>query len=139
VNLGLGLRRRLGLGDRVNPGGGLVGGVSSAIGRGRLLGQGGDHRGDRSVLEVGRRLGMRGQELDDLADLAVLVDNGLAVGTTAEMPVELGPLGGGQIAPDEVEGLRVGQLDVPLRKHRRHPAGWPARPATCLLPWPSGI
>ena len=57
----------------------MVGGVRAAIGRGRLLGQSGDHRGDDSVLEVGRRLDMGGQELDDLADLAVLVDNGLAV------------------------------------------------------------
>ena len=116
MEFGRGLRRRLGLGDRVDPGGGLVLGVGSAIGRGRLLGQSGDHRGDGSVLEVGRRLDMGGQELDDLADLAVLVDNGLAVGTTAEMAVELGPLGRGQVAPRRSRRRRDGPARYPAQK-----------------------
>ena len=63
----------------------------------------------------------------------------LAVAATAEMSVELGTLGRGQVAECEVEGVRMGQFDFVLSKHRRHLAGWPARLSTCLLPWPSGI
>ena len=63
-----------------------------------------------------------GRLLDDLADLAVLVDDGLAVAAAGEMAVELGSLGRGQVAEGEVEGLGMGLLDVPLRKHRRRPS-----------------
>jgi hypothetical protein len=104
-----------------------------------LLGHGGDHRGDRSFFKVGLRLDVRRKVLDDLADVAVFVDDALAVAATGEMAVEAGTPGRGQVAECEVEGLGMGGLDIPLRKHRRHLAGWPARPAACLLPWPSGI
>ena len=67
------------------------------------------------------------------------LDDVLAVAASAEMTVELGYLGPGQVAECEVEGLWMGQLDVLLRKHRRRLSGWPARPVTYLLPWPSGI
>ena len=135
---GLGFSRMRALGNRGDPGGGPVFGTGRAIGLGLLLGQGGDHGGDRPVFEVGWRLDVGRQERDDLADLAVLLDDALAVTATAEMAVELGMLGRGQVAPDEIEGVRVGGLDIPLRQHRNRLADWRARLAACLPPWPSG-
>ena len=139
LDLGLGLSRRLEPGYRVGPGGGLVLGVSPAISLGALVGQGGDHCGDRPVFEAAWRLDMRRKVADDPADVAVFLDDALTVAAPAQMAVELGSLGLGQVAEYEVEGLGMGQLDVPLRRHRRPLAGWPARPATCRRPWPSGI
>jgi len=153
---GFRLSRRLGLGDRVDPGDGVVlvtgaaigpgqGGkdpgvvMGAAIGLGPPVGLGGGHRGDCPVFEVGGRLDVRGEVLDDLADVAVLSDNLLAVTAAVEMTVEPDGFGRAQGAEDEVEGVGVGKLDVPVRKHRRCLAGRPARLATCLLPWPSGI
>ena len=46
------LSRRLALGSRVDPGGGLVLGVHAAIGTGSLLGERRDHCGDRPVFKV---------------------------------------------------------------------------------------
>ena len=135
---GLGFSRTTALGNRVDPGGGPVLGIGRAIDLGLLLGQGGDHGGDRPVFEVGWRLDVGRQELDDPADLAVLPDDALAVTATAEMAVELGTLGCGQVAPDEIEGVRVGGLDIPIRKHRCRLADWRARLAAYLPPWPCG-
>ena len=67
------------------------------------------------------------------------LDDGLAVAAPGEMTVEVGPLGRGQVAEYEVEGVRMRRLDIPFREHRRYLAGWPARLATCRRPWPSGI
>ena len=135
---GLGFSRMMASGNRVDPGGGPVLGTGRAIDLGLLLGQGGDHGGDRPVFEAGWRLDVGRQERDDPADLAVLLDDALAVTATAEMAVELGPLGRGQVAPDEIEGVRVGGLDISLRQHRYRLADWRARLAACLPPWPCG-
>ena len=79
-------------GNRVGPGGGLVLGVRAAPG-GPLLSERGDHGGDGPVFEVGWRLDVRRKLLDDLADLAVLVHDGLAVAAAGEMAVEFGAPG----------------------------------------------
>jgi hypothetical protein len=131
--------RRPDLGNRVDRGGSLIFGVRAAIGLGPLAGERRDHCGDGPVFKVGWRLDVRGKVLDDLADLAVFLDDALAVAAAGEMAVELGTLGRGQVAECEVEGVGAGELDVLLRKHRRRLAGWPARLAACRLPWPSGI
>lgn len=88
-----------------------------------MLGQGSDHCRNGSFFKVGWRLDVRGKVLDDPADLAVLVNDGLAGAATGETAAEVGTLGGRQIAPYEVEGVRMGQLDIALRKHRRYLAG----------------
>jgi hypothetical protein len=134
----LGLSRAMGLSNREDLGGGLVPGVRAGIGLGPLLAERCDHGGDRPVFQVGWRLVVRGKELDDPADLAVLLDDALAIAAVGQVALELGPPGRGQVAEDEVEGLRVGQLDLPLRKHRRRLAGWRARLAVCSPPWPCG-
>jgi hypothetical protein len=139
LDQGLVSGRRLDRGNRVDRGGSLIFGVRAAIGLGPLAGEHCDHCGDGSVFKVGWRLDVRGKVPDDLADVAVLVDDALAVAAAGEMAVEAGPPGGGEVAPCEVEGLRVGELDVPFRKHRRRLPRWPARLAACRLPWPSGI
>ena len=122
LDLGLGLGGRRG--DRIEPGGGSGLRHRPAERAWHAGRPGRRHCGDRPVFEVGWRIDVRRKLLDDPTDLAVLVDDGLAVAATAEMAVELGPLGRGQVAAYEVEGLGVGGLDVPLRKHRRHLAGW---------------
>jgi hypothetical protein len=140
LDSGLRLNWGLALGNRVEPGDGLIFGVRSPIGPGSLLGHGNGHCGDGSFFEVGAGLDVRGQVLDDPADLAVLVDDALAVAATGQMAVELGSLGRGQVAKYEVEGLGVSLLDISIRKHRRrHFAGWPARLSWCRRPWPCGI
>jgi hypothetical protein len=108
------------------------------LGLGPLLPERRDHGGNRPGFQVGWRLDVRGKELDDPADLAVLVDDALAITAVGQVAIELGPPGRRQVAEDEVEGLRVGQLDIPLREHRRRLAGWRARLAGCSPPWPCG-
>jgi hypothetical protein len=135
---GLGLSRRMGLANWEDLGGGSVPGVRKAIGLGPLLIERCHHGGDRPGFQVGWRLDVRGKELDDPADLAVLIDDALAIAAAGQMPVKLGPPGRGQVAEDEVEGLRVGQLDIPLRKHPGPLAGWRARLAVCCTPSPCG-
>jgi len=79
LDLGLRPGLRLAPGNWVEPGGGPVLGIGRAISLCLLLGQGGDQSGDRPVFEVGWRLDVGRKEIDDRADLAVLVDNALAV------------------------------------------------------------
>ena len=87
----------LALGPWVEPGDNLVFGVRAAIGGGPLLGERGDHGGDGSVFEAGWWLDVRGKVLDDPADVAVLVEDLLAVRAAAEMAGELGLLDFGRL------------------------------------------
>ena len=48
--------------------------------------------------------------------------------------MNLTPVSRGQGAEHEIESFGMGQLDLLLSQHRRLLAGWPARPAACLLP-----
>jgi hypothetical protein len=79
LDQGLVSGRRLGRGNRVDRGGSLIFGVRAALGLGPLAGERCDHCGDGSVFKVGWRLDVRGKVPDDLADVAVLVDDTLAV------------------------------------------------------------
>src|SRR5262249_34831114 len=115
LDLCLGLSRT-GLGDRVGPGGGAGFGIGAATGLGPRLGERCDHCGHGPLFEAGWRLDVRGKALDYPADLAVLLDDALAVTATGEMAVELGPPGRDKVAEYEVEGLGMGQLDISLRQ-----------------------
>ena len=112
----------------------MVRGIWVAVGFGLVFGQRRGHGGDRPVLEAGWRFDVRGELLDDLADLAVFVHDGPAVAAAGEMADELDARCRGQGAERKVEGFGMGQLDLLLSQHCRLLAGWPARLAACLLP-----
>jgi hypothetical protein len=90
-------------------------GIGAATGLGPLTREHRDHGGHGPVFEAGWRLDVRGQALDNPADLAVLLHDALAVTAISEMAVEPGTPSREHVAEYEIESLGMGQFDISLR------------------------